>query len=645
MLKEREKAIVQLLIHQDKTITTEYIALMLHVSSRTIKSDIKNINQKLKSENIQIQTLRGKGVFLVVDENKKGYLYNLIGSVDATTNQFTDNFRKYEIIKYLLGQNNYITIAEVCESMYFSRSVITNELDIVAKELEKHQLKLLRNNLGLFVSGNEIDIRMALVMIELKSKSFSLFQTLQETKDYQGVSVIGLYELLIEYEKYHNTIIPDHEFKKLFIYLCVTIYRQKKFLDRRKIMDETQVETILFKQSNYLLEKLCVAFDLEYRSAELTYLACFLSGLSMTTENIHHSTIDPQQVRQILTTVLEEIDLIYFTNFHHNQRLIENLFKHLIPAINRSIYSIQIDNPLLHELKRSFAFSFEISLLIAKRLEDRLSIHLSDKEIGLFTMHIIVALETKVNQNEQSQVAIVCPSGKGMAEFLKVKLHSEIPKLHVVKVMTSSRQLDKLEEEQLDLIVATTEIKNVETPVIYVSPVLKQHDIEKIHDYLNRKEQTEKESLNLLFGYFKEEISIFSKQIPDKDEALRYICCKMEALNYGSSDMYDSVAKRETVSGTEVGNFIAIPHPYPEVIQKNGIGILTTAKPLLWNQEKVQIVLLLCIKPDETREFERIMESIYEISQLPFLVSQLKKVENLSEFKQVIEEGIGNKFH
>lgn len=59
MLLAREKKIVTLLMEHEDKLTTTQIATSLKVSSRTIKTDIKKINEELENIPVELTVSRG----------------------------------------------------------------------------------------------------------------------------------------------------------------------------------------------------------------------------------------------------------------------------------------------------------------------------------------------------------------------------------------------------------------------------------------------------------------------------------------------------------------------------------------------------------------------------------------------------------
>lgn len=639
MLSERERKLLKILFESSDSLTTEKLAFHLAVTSRTVKSDMKSINLKLAEHNIRIQAKQGKGIWLDVPIEEEHWMYEQLYAGDNRENQ-TKNLRKYEITNYLLDFNSYISIEDICEHLYYSRSSITKELFEVEMLLSKYGLKLLRNNLGIYVDGNEKDIRITKIMLNEKLNMTSDLREISKQRVFEGIDITGLYDILLLIESRYAIQFNDAELRDIFFYLAVMIKRHKAHLNRRKLIKVSEsAGDDLYQISSAIMEEVCLRFDLEYTSEELLYFYWFISGFSVLQDSIivNAVTYEHDEIYGILQKILLEIDGIYHTDFSSNNTLLKNLFHHLIPAINRSKYHIFIENPLLAELKRTFAYAFEISLLIAGKLEEHLQICLLDNEIGLFTMHIAAALENKDQPTKTYRVAIVCTTGKGISEFLKARIQSVFREIKIVSILTSSRIDNESVLEQLDFIISTTALKPLDIPVIYVAPVLKEKDIERIHELLIKLQQKEQYKMNTLYQLLDTKISSFQITADNKNTLLCTLCDNLITEGYGNSHLYESLLRREAVSGTAIGNLIAIPHPFPEEILKSGISIAVLKKPILWDGEKVQLVFLLCISTADNKNLEYIMEDIFEIAQNTELVMKLINTRDLHSFIECIE--------
>ena len=94
----------------------------------------------------------------------------------------------------------------------------------------------------------------------------------------------------------------------------------------------------------------------------------------------------------------------------------------------------------------------------------------------------------------------------------------------------------------------------------------------------------------------------------------------------------ESVYSRERMSTTELGNLVALPH----ILELNGnnasVSVAVLDKPVIWDKEKVQIVLLLNISKEFINEWEQIFKNLYNYLIVKSGVNKLIKGISYSEF-------------
>lgn len=639
MLKEREVRLIKKLLEHKKPITTEKMALFLGITSRTVKSDIKSINHELLTKGIRIQTKAGKGIWLEIPPEKEYWLYNLAINEIPETN----NCKKYEIADFLLNLNRYISIEELCESLYYSRSVITRELNMVESFLDRYHLHLLRNNLGLFVEGKERDIRIAKVILQLKINHSVNVRSIRDRKEFGGVEVDGLYGIILKTEEKFEIHFGDNEFVNIYYYLAIIIERHKKYLHRHTTLPQIEkYQDNAYQFSESVIREVSMKFDLEYTMEEILYLYWFVSGLAVNVFQKQRKSLETEAIREVLLRILRGIDENYDTGFLENEMLVNNLYEHLLLVITRLEHHMFVENPLLTEMKTHFSFAFEISLLIARELEKNLGISLPDNEIAFFTMHIMVAIERKETQH-YFNVAVICTAGRGISEYLKIRIQILFPSINIVCVLTNTRFVNKEILNGVDFIISTAVLDSPSAPIIYVDPVLKDKDIEHIRRQCEKFKVNERYKMRKLCNFFHEKISFFQMEARDKEEVFKQMCDAMIKEEYSTENIYQSLLKREQVSGTALGNLIAIPHPFQEEIRKTGIGVAVLDRPVKWDGEKVQIVFLLCISSRDTKELRIIMEDILSITQEPEIIKRILQVKSLGELVKILFEYEKNK--
>ncbi len=81
------------------------------------------------------------------------------------------------------------------------------------------------------------------------------------------------------------------------------------------------------------------------------------------------------------------------------------------------------------------------------------------------------------------------------------------------------------------------------------------------------------------------------------------------------------------MQSTYLDNGFAIPHGSPEFVEETTITILILDKPINWGNQKVDIIVLLMIKEEDTRKVESVMELVMQgIEDKNWFISKMMEV-------------------
>ena len=168
MINQRELKIINFLTNKDHYITGNKISSFIGISSKTLRVDIKDINQKLKRTNAEIICVKGRGYILnVIDKNALNIELAKLSEEKVDINNFiptTSDSRVTYIIKKLLTlelkENKGINHSKLCDELYISLTTLKSDLKIVKKKLHEFNIDLLKDGLkGVSLRGNESDFR------------------------------------------------------------------------------------------------------------------------------------------------------------------------------------------------------------------------------------------------------------------------------------------------------------------------------------------------------------------------------------------------------------------------------------------------------------------------------------------------------
>ena len=134
----RQLNIIKTLSGNSDAVSSIALSQEIGCSTKTIQSEIKDINKILK--NSKIMPIRGVG-------------YKIEGNLDElnlNTNIYNDIDRVVHIIKKMLNlstaNENAIRLEDLADSMYVSVSTVKNDLKEVKKILGKYNSKAIKHN-------------------------------------------------------------------------------------------------------------------------------------------------------------------------------------------------------------------------------------------------------------------------------------------------------------------------------------------------------------------------------------------------------------------------------------------------------------------------------------------------------------------
>ncbi|MCJ0595491.1 PRD domain-containing protein, partial [Enterococcus cecorum] len=157
------------------------------------------------------------------------------------------------------------------------------------------------------------------------------------------------------------------------------------------------------------------------------------------------------------------------------QDLATEIYPHLKMMLYRIKQRINISNELLIDIKREYRELFDfLKNEVVESISDGT---VSDDEIGFLTLYFAKYME---QIPEKIKILVICSSGVGTSELLKVKIKQSIPEVEIVEALsvnqfTKSISLDRFKD--IDLIVST--IKMNETygiPCILVNAIFTESD-------------------------------------------------------------------------------------------------------------------------------------------------------------------------
>ena len=161
-INERSRFIINALIETNGYITASEIATKLNVSSKTIARQLDNVEKILNQYNLKLQRKTSKGMRIFGSNADKSKLLSLIKQ--STSHEFSPAERSKIILSYLLKSQKPIKLLALSRLLNVTDTTISNDLDKLEPWIQKMHMTLVRRpGLGIYLEGNEKDIRKAII--------------------------------------------------------------------------------------------------------------------------------------------------------------------------------------------------------------------------------------------------------------------------------------------------------------------------------------------------------------------------------------------------------------------------------------------------------------------------------------------------
>nr|WP_095006408.1 PRD domain-containing protein [Enterococcus canintestini] len=540
-------------------------------------------------------------------------------------NEVTHSQRRIKILLRLLD-GEHLSYQQLSEEYFVSRSSIANDISAIRKIFGKEQLKLSFDNSGTFFEGTEVQVQRILKRVTLENVAQAFKNQVLDKELFYEVNT--RLKFAIESKQIE---ISDSYLENIVISITLLIQRSRAGFEIRSI-SHNQFGKIFLEFNQYpliveLLQELENNNIYVFSQAELQYLTHLIvaSGLKLFVK----ADIIPQkfrtQVQQLIKTISDGLQ----NDLTQDAILEENLTIHLYQLIIRLEAQSNVVNPLIEEIKSMYPTVYGVVWFGLNDFSKPYGISLTDDEIGFVAIHFQAAIERKRKLNK---ILFVCPNGIGSSLFVSAKIRRILPNIDSIET-ASSESLEHMDLTDVDFIVSTVDLLPQKRPVVRVSPMVTPRDMKRIMnqyiDIVIEKDVTERVNVDITMD-IKDKISqnIYFENLRTKQAAIDFL---FEKQNFISRDkqkvLKDAVWEREKLQSTYLDNGFALPHGNPKLVEQTNVSILILDKPIDWGLEKVDIIVLLLISQEDTKQVESIMELVMRgIENKDWFISKMMEV-------------------
>lgn len=596
MFNQRQlEILLELCENSDHYMTASYFAKKQQVSLRTIQNDIKQIKNELAGTAcLEFQSVAPKGSRILVKD-----LSAFAALKDSLYQQFTNTSMNYQnerinqILLLLLNQHRAMSMYDIENTIYVSRSTLFNDLKRVADVLAKYNLELLRSSNKVMVDGSEVNKRMCLSEENLLIANASAIFAGRNDSD----PMMKIKDILVETFVSFKHTVSEVELNNAIVLLYVALRRMEDWFFitptdleiTEDLYPERQMAEAIFK-------RLSETFFVRVPQEEIDYFALYMKGQG----NYTTASVISKEVDDFVLSALGEIRNAFGIDLTNDLNLRIALALHCTPLIVRMKYDMQLKNHLVDYIRQTFPQGFDLATYFASCLQKSYHKKVMDEEIAFIAIHLYNALIEQQKNIGTNRLLVISSLRRSENILLRQTLLGWFSDQITELAFVTPAEMNEDLLDKYTVFVTTEKGKYYDMGLaLYISQFPEQQD------YLNLKLAMDGfKSMDDIVQIFHRDLFCSSSQ-GDRDTMLETLCQKASDF-FHLEGLHEAVLEREQLGSTFFGNGIAAPHPISPVSSETFVSIGISTQSMEWDVDHnmVHLVILVSIGKNNPKAFQ-----------------------------------------
>lgn len=647
---QRILQIVTYLLEQpkDQYTNSRNLSELTGVSTKTILKDIKSLEIKQLLGNAIIERKEHVGIRLLANSEQRRRLANSIYELSESNNMLlssslvnSDDFEKICLI--LLQSKNGEKAETIATALYRDIS----GLDVLLKETRRYisqfEVELHKNKSRYFeLTGNEEKIRELFRNIILRKITIDKPDQLghQESGIYLPIKkrLAQIFEPVIldfsidmvdKAELNLNERFTNYDYEILVTKLCIKISRMKlgKYIQQHNAISETIREHLV---AHLIIFQINEVFHLEYNFHEHKDL----TELILSTRRINQKMKEGSFLldESVLFEFIIFIESGLGVELTNDEELKKNLLNHILPAIRRVRYGIQIENPLLKQIQLQYTNVYVSVLTGIEIIEKAEKISFNEAEIGFICLHIVAAMNRNSKQGYIKTI-FVCDEGQAVTSFLASNIQKTFPEIQIISKVSSDKLSQQTEIADVIFNATSAVIRYKNVPTLNVSDLLNEGSMNIIGNWIINREYDKlvgsADSVKDSFLYYRDNLK-------SKEELITKYSAMLNEQGFVNQDFGPSALAREQTIPTTLGRGIALPHGSSDHVVQSCILIIKLEQTIEWSGHQVDLVFLTAVNQEDVEFHRSFFEQLFKIISNEVLLNEIKSIDDVDSLKNIL---------
>ena len=623
--EENRLARILNIMEQKQSVTVDYLSEKMDVSPKTIKNDIKEINNSLEGHAI-VENKRNSYVFYIFDTDGYEQVKNKVYAHDDFMN--SPNSRIVFIMQKLMNTDCPYLTDELAYDMNIGRSTVNGDLKRLRKILEEYEIEILgKTNTGISLNGDELEIR------------FFILENMYDGiyKDYPLDSdlIDAIKQIALEYEL--DSVAVEYFIK--FFTVMIDRFLNGNPLSKLDKKYEELKESSAYIFAREIANNISKVLMTDLPEEEILFISIPIAGMRTPT-NI--KTIEKLQVKKTTEDLILKIKDKIKQEMNikiQSERIMHEFMYHIQFMINRMKYGFKIRGIDCEEIKSSNSVAYTVAEVAASVIQNEENIEISNEEIALMSVYFGILIDkSNLEKNKIYNIAIICGTGRISARVVESNL-KKIIKNETMMDLYSDSNIDSEILDKYDLVVSTVKLDiDTKSEIIYIKDVLDRSELKRKIDLLKYSDKKEisfiKGMDSIMLGILDENRVFVLDKKYSYAENVNMMIDILENEGHLDAGFKERIRKREEKSSMIFEDTVAFPHTINYASKNIELALGVVPENMSDKKEKdIKLVFLLGLPEDDGDDtvLVKIYDEIIKIASDKELVEEISKIENYKD--------------
>ena len=606
------------------TLSAGELAERLEVSERTVRNDIKQLNEDL-SGCAAIKSAQGRYTLYIYDNEAFHDARVRLAESDERFN--SPRNRMDYVFGRLMRADAPLLTDDLAYEMSIGRSTLTGDLKKLRSELEHCRLSILgKTSKGLVLEGSESDLRHYV----LESVYDALYRE---------------YPLDPEITELVDRTFARSPFEKSGAFQRYLTVMLDRFLTGHPLANLPQAFYSLTARREFLvidelLEAVGRFLHVEFPPEEKLFVLLPIVGMRTPADAENMKAIELDQAMAPLADKIFQAVRLELNISLERPEFIDEFLYHLMFMINRLRFHVRLKSDVLAELREKYPLAWQMAGVAARVIRSEYGVEVTEDERSYLASYFGVFLEESAKRRKPFRAAVVCGTGRVTARLVEAQLKRVLDSSVELTLLAVEKATPELLSE-FGLIFTTVQLPcKTDQPVIFIHEIFNERDLRHKIEKAKYWDQVDVPVLDnnwfVMVGLLDESRFFRFENGESYEDAIERMADEMVLQEQVDGDFPARLREREKLGSMALGQTAAIPHTVQKAGDRLVLAVGTFASPARYRDSDVRVIFLMGLPEQVTSEDSLLIRVYEEIIRVTKDEALMEKVVNAEDFHALL---------